>query len=257
MTAAVSGDRDSWLRQLHGDPGRPAPVALVCFPHAGGSASYFLAFGRSAPAWLDVWAVQYPGRQDRRTEPLIDTEPELTAHIVRAMTPWRAGTLAFFGHSMGAVLAFEAARRLHAETDTEVVRLFASGRRAPSRHRPDAIHLSTDRVLLAQVQALGGTHAPILDDPELWEMVRPALRNDYRLIERYRGAPDARVHCPITVLVGDDDPMTTVSEAEAWSEHTTATAETVLFPGGHFYLESSSARLAKEVFSRLEPPAGR
>lgn len=248
-------DRDQWLRQLHGDAARPAPVALVCFPHAGGAASYFFRFGRSAPAWLDVWAVQYPGRQDRRTEPMIDDEPELTEHIFRALTPWRGGALTFFGHSMGAVLAFETARRLGTATGTRVVRLFASGRRAPSRYRPGTVHLSGDQALLAELRSLGGTNAMVLEDPELRDMVLPAVRNDYRLIERYRGSPAARVDCPITVLVGNDDPMTSIEEAEAWATHTTSTAETILFPGGHFYLENSSARLAKEVFSRLEPYA--
>jgi pyochelin biosynthetic protein PchC len=199
--------------------------------------------------------VQYPGRQDRRAEPLIDSEPALTEQIVRAMTPWRGGTLALFGHSMGAVLAFETARRLHADTGTRVVHLFASGRRAPSRHRAEAVHRAGDRALLAELRSLGGTNAQFLDDVEVQQMILPAVRNDYRLIECYRGSPEARVDCPITVLVGDDDPMTSLEEAEAWAAHTTSATETIRFPGGHFYLEQRSAELARTVFAVLEPYA--
>lgn len=252
MTAAAF-DRDRWLRLLRGEQSRPAPAAFVCFPHAGGSASYFAEFARLAPPWVDVWAVQYPGRQDRRAEPLLDNEPALTAAIVRAMTPWRAVPTAFFGHSMGAVLAFEVARR----SSVAPVRLFASGRRAPSSFRPEEqIHLTDDAGLVNELRAMGGPNTRLLDDLEIRAMVLPAVRNDYRLIERYRGAADARVDCPITVLVGEDDPRTSRAEADAWAAHTTAGAETVVFPGGHFYLEGRWSRVGEELFKRLEPYVG-
>ncbi|GGO97776.1 thioesterase II family protein [Wenjunlia tyrosinilytica] len=231
-------DDGLWCRRFH--PAQDAADRLVCFPHAGGSASFYFPVSAALSPRVDVLAVQYPGRQDRRSEPIVDDIGTLADRIHEALKAWADRPLTFFGHSMGAVLAFEVARRL--ERDGEgPVRLFASGRRAPSRHRDENVHKRDDDGLIAELRAMSGTDSRLLGDDELLRMILPALRGDYRAVETYRSEPGAAVRCPITALVGDADPKTTLEEAEGWEEHTTGSFGLSVFPGGHFYLSSRSA----------------
>lgn len=103
-------DNGLWIRRFHPRP--DGDVRLVCLPHAGGSASFFFPVSQAMPPSVDVLCVQYPGRQDRRAEPVIDSIPDLADQVFAALLPWADRPLAFFGHSMGATLAFEVARRL-------------------------------------------------------------------------------------------------------------------------------------------------
>ncbi|MCX4750305.1 alpha/beta fold hydrolase [Kitasatospora sp. NBC_01287] len=236
MTTPVV-DSALWIRNYH--PAPQARARLVCFPHAGGSASYYFPVSAALSPELDVFAVQYPGRQDRRADPFIDTIDELADVIHLALTPTvrDGGPFAFFGHSMGSVLAFEVARRFEERDGISPAAVFASGRRAPSRLREENVHLRDDAGIIKEMRNLGGTDSRVLGDPELLAMVLPAIRNDYRAVERYSRGTDARIAAPIVVLTADDDPRTTVEEARAWSDHTTGTSELHTFTGGHFYLE--------------------
>ncbi|WP_405876744.1 alpha/beta fold hydrolase [Streptomyces sp. NBC_01136] len=229
---------DLWIRRF-----RPAPEAserLVCFPHAGGSASFYVPVAAALAPGVDVVAVQYPGRQDRRLEPGLTSVAELADRVAEALGSWDDRPLTFFGHSMGAVVAFEVARRME-RAGSGPVRLFASGRRAPSRTRDETVHTLGDDGLVAELRALSGTDARFLEDEELLRMVLPAIRSDYTAVETYLAAPGDTVRCPVTVLVGDSDPKTSLEEARAWGGHTLGGSELRIFPGGHFYLSDRSA----------------
>ncbi|MFH9177311.1 thioesterase II family protein [Streptomyces albogriseolus] len=228
-----------------------ADVRLVCLPHAGGSASFYFPLSKSLPPAVDVLAVQYPGRQDRRHEPNIDSLPELADRIFEAIRHLDDRPLALFGHSMGAVLAYEVALRLQDAGLPAPVRLFVSGRRAPSRDRDERLHLGSDEHLLAEVRKLGGPHAALLAEPDVRDMIMPALRGDYRAVESYRCASGRRLECPVTVLTGDSDPRVSVDEATAWEEHTNGPTELEVFPGGHFFLLDQNARLTRLLANRL------
>jgi surfactin synthase thioesterase subunit len=161
-----------------------------------------------------------------------------------------SGPIALFGHSMGAALAFEVARRLE-RAGQPPVRLFASGSRAPSLERPEGIHELDDDGLVKELVRLGGTDPRLLADREMLDLMLPAIRADYTAIETYRAARDARVDCPITVLVGDDDPNTSGDQATAWARHTTADCDVRTYPGGHFYLFDHIPQIAEEVSKML------
>ncbi|MFC4907623.1 thioesterase II family protein [Actinomadura gamaensis] len=248
MTETIATGRDpendTWIRRFHRVP--EAGLRLVCFPHAGGSASFYFpvsnALRRSASlaGRVEVLAVQYPGRQDRRNDPPITDLGELADRVTEALGPYADRPLAFFGHSMGATIAFETARRLEAKGSGPVA-VVASGRRAPSRHRAESVHRRDDAGVIAELRALSGTDASLLEDEELLRMFLPAVRADYTAIETYRGEPGATLACPITVFTGDADPHVTLDEAEAWRAHTTGAFELRVFEGGHFYLTSSPA----------------
>lgn len=231
--SSPTADDGLWCRRFH-----PAPDAdrrLVCFPHAGGSASFYHPVSAALSPGVDVIAVQYPGRQDRRREPAIDDICLLADQIADALGTWSDRPLTFFGHSMGALVAFEVARRLERNGDGPL-RLFASGRRAPSMYRDEQVHRRDDDGLIAELRALSGTDSRVLDDDEMLRMVLPALRSDYKAVETYRSEPASAVRCPVTVLVGDDDPKTSLDEARSWDAHTTGDFDLRVFPGGHFYL---------------------
>ncbi|WP_225828614.1 thioesterase II family protein [Streptomyces naphthomycinicus] len=233
MTTLTEQDR-RWIRRYHPRP--DAAARLVCLPHAGGSAPFYRPVSAGMPASVDVLAVQYPGRQDRRDEPCLTSIQELADHVTSVLLPWTDRPLLLFGHSMGATLGFEVARRLECDHGVVPHALFVSARRAPSCPRDETVHLRDDDGLVEEVRRLSGTDAAILDDDELIRMALPAIRADYRAAETYVCAPGPKLRCPVVSLVGDDDPKVTVDEARAWERHTNASCEFHVFPGGHFYL---------------------
>lgn len=233
--------RGLWLRSYH-----PAPDAarnLLCFPHAGGSAGFFFAWSQELAPARDVRAVQYPGRQDRLDEPLVDSVDEIADRVHAAAAEWIAERpTVLFGHSMGAAVAYEVARR------APVAALVVSGRRAPSAVREEFVHLGDDDALVAEVRTLGAAGTDLLDEPELRAMFLPALRSDYRAIETYQVSPrHTRVAAPITVLTGAADDRVTAAEASAWAEHTTAGCTVETFSGGHFFLEEHRTEILDRV----------
>ncbi|MEU9233177.1 thioesterase II family protein [Streptomyces subrutilus] len=240
-----------WVRRSH--PAPKAKVRLVCLPHAGGSASFYFPVSKALAPAVEVLAIQYPGRQDRRHEPNIPSIPDMADQIFAAVRPLDDRPLALFGHSMGAVLAYEVALRMQDAGLSSPVRLFTSGRRAPSCRRDERIPVESDEQLVAELRKLSGTDATMLADPELLEMIMPAIRSDYDAVLSYQYEPGRKLDCPVTVLTGDSDPRVTVDEAAAWEHHTTGPTDLHVLPGGHFYLVNQNERVIGLLAERLVP----
>ncbi|MFI7665478.1 thioesterase II family protein [Nocardia sp. NPDC049526] len=240
---------NSWLRRLS-----PAPAAeshkLICFPHAGGSAISFGPLAECVGPEYEVFAVQYPGRQDRRREPLVGNIPDLVDGLLPELTAavGDAKDFSLFGHSMGSVVAFEACRRLEQELGASARVLFASGRRAPSAPLPELrAHLLSDRELCEHLVQFGGTPSALLEDPEFRELILSIVRNDYRAIETYECSADAMVSSPIVAIVGDRDPDASLTEIEVWGSHTSGSFFAESFPGGHFFIDSNCRPVAQLI----------
>ncbi|MFJ3584791.1 thioesterase II family protein [Streptomyces sp. NPDC090127] len=247
--AVASLPSSPWIRCFHPKPA--ASHTLVCFPHAGGSASYYYGLSAALDPDVELLVVQYPGRENRLFEEPAASVAELADGVYGALRPRLRRRPAFFGHSMGGVVAFEVARRLESDGDGGGVpagdlapyALVASASSAPSVRtaRPavaDSAHgeAEADDAVLARIMGLGGTRTDVGENPELVRLVLPAIRADLRALAAYRVAEGAAVRCPVTVFVADADPDVPPEEAYAWAGHSTAGSSVHVFEGDHFYL---------------------
>jgi surfactin synthase thioesterase subunit len=232
----------------------PAEIGLVCFPHAGGAASYYYPLSQGLASCVEVLALQYPGRQDRGAEPCITNLPRLADHIVGELSFWQDRPLAFFGHSMGSIVAFEVARLLERGVGQGPIRLFASGYPAPGRLPGGSVHLRDDAGLVAELLAAGGTSPELLDYPDILQGLLSPMRGDYTAIETHSCWPDPPLACPVTALVGDHDFYTTAKDAQAWRHSTTGGFELHTYPGGHFYLDERWPDVTEVITRALTRP---
>ncbi|WP_405825095.1 alpha/beta fold hydrolase [Streptomyces sp. NBC_00838] len=246
--AAAPAATSPWIIRFH-----PVPeprVRLVCFPHAGGSASYYFPVSRVLSSAAEVLVLQYPGRQDRRDTPFIDNITELADAVTAELRGGPDVPTALFGHSMGATLAFEVARRLERHGEKPLA-LFASGRRAPAEVKDEGLHKSSDAELIDHVARLSGTGMEVLRDPDIVRMVLPVLRSDYRAAETYRYQPGEKLTCPVYALTGDNDPQVSTDEADAWTHYTDGPFEKKVFDGGHFFFTTGPEKPLAYVAERL------
>ncbi|MCX4695647.1 thioesterase II family protein [Streptomyces sp. NBC_01408] len=238
-----------WIRTFY--PAPQARMRLLCLPHAGGSATAYFALSRELAPEVEVLAVQYPGRQDRRNEPLLDSIEELRDGVAEALTPWLDRPIALFGHSMGAVLAYEVARLLCQDGGTLPAHLFVSGRGNPAQGVNMPLDELDDRAMITALDNLGGTDIGLLADEDVLRMVAPAIRSDYRAVRTYRHTPGPLLPCPVTALVGDADAMAPVEEVDKWRAYTSADFRLKVFQGGHFYLSKQFHKVGELVYDRL------
>lgn len=224
-------------------PAASAPLLLICFPHAGGSASSFRQWSDFLDSSeVELAVIQYPGREDRFAEPLINNMPELLYALQHALVPHLKGRrFAFLGHSMGGAVAHELAQLL-AALSLQPELLIISGRQPPEFHKLDSrIHLSSDKHILEELVRLSSNNQTLCQHPELAEVLLPIIRNDYRLVETYRPQPARPLSCPIMVLSGEEDSELPLSQAQAWVSCTTEECIVHRFPGDHFFIASQRA----------------
>lgn len=210
-------------------------LVLICLPHAGGSASVFRPW-QSASERLDMVAVQLPGRENRFGEPARRSLTELLDELVPAITGLAGGRYAFFGHSMGALLAFEVAQRLRHLRSPAPEAMFVSGCPAPylSTGGRDPVYDLPEPELIEWLDKVEGISAEVREYPELLKLMLPTLRADLEIVDTYQYEERPPLGCPIHVLMGVDDPEVTPAEAKAWRDHTSGDFGLVPMRGGHF-----------------------
>jgi surfactin synthase thioesterase subunit len=223
---------------------------LYVFPHAGGSAQYYVPFAKAFSTDVKCIAVQYPGRRGTHDLASFTSICELADQIWRMLSRGDQSNeeLAFFGHSMGALVAFEVARR-YEQTGNPIAALFVSACAAPGRIGYDYIP-DSDRGLLDAVSEMTGANPEFLEDKEFAERILPTLRG-LKAIANYECAPDATVSCPIYAFLGDADEVATYEKVMGWSERTTAGFNARVFAGHHFYLNDHLRALVDDVEGRL------
>ena len=240
----------NWFSSLDERPG--AKVRLFCFPHAGAGASAFR--GWRLPAEIAVCPVMLPGRESRIAETPFDSMAPLVEALSQSVGPHLERPFVFFGHSMGAVIAFELARSLRRTGRPLPLYLLVSGARAPQFRRG---HVPppppSDTELLDQLRHLDGTPREVLGNDELMRMMLPAMRADTTLYRNYIYVEEPPLACPIRAYGGSDDPNISRAQLEAWAAETTADFKLRMFPGGHFYLNSNQAEFLAALAEDLQP----
>lgn len=216
---------------------------LFCFPYAGGGASFYRAWPDTGAHGFQVAPVQLPGREELFLEPLHDSvdqaADDLAGKIARSLGP--SDEVSLFGHSFGAVLAFEVARRL--VDFRPPIHLVVSGSANPVTPLPrEAADLDDDQ-FVARVEMLAGYTHPALADPDLRDIVLPALRADVALHESYVAEDPRPIPVPITVVRGATDHIVSAEDCVAWEAVTSERCDQVELPGGHMYLVDDSAPL--------------
>jgi len=233
---------DAWFQI--GPTSEQVEFRMFCFPYAGGAALMFKKWRDFLPPTVQVIPVELPGRGARLREPPFVGLPALIEELEAVIWPLLDKPFVFFGHSMGAIIAFELARFLRRKYGHEPQALFVAGRRAPQilKREPVTFNLPKD-AFIEELIKLEGTPKEVVEHVELMELMIPLLRADFQLVQTYEYITDTPLQCPIIVYGGLQDYETPREMLLPWKELTCSRFALHMLPGDHFFLRSSQAQL--------------
>lgn len=246
-----------WFQRTHA--AGQVELRMFCFPYAGGTAAVYRTWADCLPRTVQVIPVELPGRGHRLKEAPFLSVPPLIDVLAEAIQPLIDTPFVFFGHSMGAVIAFELARRLSHDREIEPQALFVSGRQGPPvpDTEPPTYLLPRDQ-FIEELGRLEGTPKEVLEHAELMELMIPLLRADFQLIQTYEYVSGIPLRCPIIAYGGLEDRDVSREDLLPWKEMTSSTFALHMLPGDHFFLRSSQTLLLRllaqglrEVIARL------
>ncbi|GAB3579657.1 alpha/beta fold hydrolase [Amycolatopsis endophytica] len=194
-------------------------------------------------------AVQYPGREDRITEAGQEDARTTAAAVADALAGLAERPTILFGHSLGALIAYETARTLGGHAPAHLV---VSGRRAPADEVGGDLHRQDDDALVDELDRLGGVGTELLRDPAVRPVFLPSIRADFRVAETYRHRHGPPLTCPVTAVIGTEDTEVDAVQAGRWAETTRGPFTLHTLPGGHFYLLPRQAAV-HDLLRRLSP----
>lgn len=227
-------------------------LRLFCFPYAGGGASVFRQWGQKLPLEIEACPVYLPGRESRLNEPLYTELDPLVTALSEALQPHLDIPYAFFGHSLGGLLAFELARHLQAQQQIGPQHLFVSAHRAPQLPlKRTPIRALPDAEFRKALFKIGGTPAAVLAHEELMELLTPIIRADFTIYETYRYRPGAPLTCPLTAFGGTQDHLVSRAELEPWREQTSNTFTLTMLNGEHFFVQSAQDDIIRLIVQSM------
>lgn len=237
---------NKWL--LQGVCQQATHLRLFCFPHAGGNANNYIHWQNHLSPGIQLNVLQLPGRTSRMQETPVQSMDELVTAIVEGISPYLDKPFAFFGHSMGAIVAYEVCQRLRSLNKPLPRQLMVSSCRGPSVPRPYAdIHALPFDDLLSALQDLNGTPSEALANRELMAMMEPSIRADFKVIETRVYTEQAPLDLPITALGGKQDSSVSTQDLQAWKQHTDAGFWLKLYDGDHFYHVGHEQALLRQI----------
>lgn len=238
-----------WVFKKSGNPG--AEVRLICFHYAGGNASWYDKWEEKCKGAFELMAIQLPMRGARFEEKMPETMEELAEWFIRDCRRLFDKPFILFGHSMGALLAYETAYQLKRDMDISPQMLVISACEAPFEaeiERNDySARTAPDDKLLEVLENYGQTNSELLEYPEFLEYYLPIVRQDFCICERYSRIPDIRLKCRLMVLRGTDDISVSDSSCDRWKDYTESSVQQYKFSGGHFYAEDHIEELMELI----------
>ncbi|CAG2160778.1 thioesterase II family protein [Cupriavidus numazuensis] len=226
-------------------------LSLLCLPCAGASASMYLRWRRLLPRWIEVHAVELPGRGARLGEPFVEDFGQLVAKLCIEQDAALRGNFALFGHSMGALLAHGITRRLRALGRPLPRAVVASGSPAPTRREDRHFPAKHDDAgLIADLRRQGGTPEEVFASEELMRITLDALGADYRVCESFSRGSGTHLPVPLHVLAGRDDDIAP-ERVEAWSIENVGPFTLDWFDGGHFFIREHEPLVVATLAQRL------
>src|SRR5690349_11525411 len=247
----VSRITSPWIVQPKPNPN--AAMRLFCFPYAGGAPHIYRDWPDNLPPFIEVCAVQLPGRGNRLREQSYTSFKTLVPDAATALRPLMDRPFAFFGHSMGALAAFEVARVLRDCGNRQPEILFVSGSRAPQLPREGMkTHDLPDDEFIEELRRLNGTPEEVLDHPELLEIVLPLVRTDFAVTESYEYVEQPPLNRPLIVFGGLADTEVGRERLEPWSRQTSDRFKLVMLPGDHFFLHSQQRTMLNMIARELQ-----
>ncbi|HEV7881033.1 thioesterase II family protein [Bradyrhizobium sp.] len=249
----------NWIRNPPREDSDVAEAAfkLICFHHGGGGASSFNGWYRLLPPSIDMFRVQLPGREDRLEEGLIGNIDGVLRGLVPQLAPLLDGPTVFYGHSLGAIVAFEAVRRVRRDGHRLPEALFVSGRRAPHlplSHAPFGLAIEDD--LIGYLASMGGMPDALLKRAHWRNQLFPIVREDLNISDLYVYRQEAPLPCPITFFAGGSDPWVKPAERQDWQVHTASKFRLIELAGGHFFSREEQAIIVAEIIGSLRHHAG-
>ena len=241
---------DRWIERTASRT--PPRFRLFCFPYAGGSAGVFRNWADEMGPNVEVCAIRLPGRERRYSEPAFRTSAQVVESLLPVLQPLLDLPFVMFGHSMGALLAYETARGILTSSGVEPRALVVSAHRAPdlpSRKR-NLYDLPRDE-LIAEVKALNGTPAEVFEHEDLIELVLPMLRSDLELVETYTRPAGPVLSCPVIAMGGSQDPDITPEDLADWRSVTTGPFKSMMFAGDHFFINGARASFLNTMRQEL------
>jgi medium-chain acyl-[acyl-carrier-protein] hydrolase len=237
---------NSWVRPLKLNPN--PQLRLFCFPHAGGGASLFRLWHKSLPAAIEVCPIQLPGRESRvRERPYTDLI-EMVEDLYRVLLPALDFPFVFFGHSLGALVAFELSRLIRKRDGILPAHLIVAA--CPAPHSPDQhppVHHLPRREFIDSLKQMEGTPEEVFKDPGLIDFFLPLLRADFTVYETYLYYRDTPLDCPISAYGGLGDDGVTEESLRQWGDQTNSTFIKRMFPGNHYFLRDNPRELFQAV----------
>lgn len=227
--------KSPWFNSRSSNPA--AQIRLFCFPYAGGGEAAYRTWKQYIRDTIEVVPVQLPGRGSRLAERAFTRLRPLVIVLSDCLASEIDRPFAFFGHSMGGLIAFELARQLRRERRPQPVHLFVSAKCCPPRAEILPAPELSDAQLIDALRQYEGTPAEVLADVELMKLLLPAIRADMEVCNTYVCDPEPPLNCPITVFGGLEDHVSGRSCLEGWRSHTTGPFTVRMFPGGHFFIQ--------------------
>jgi medium-chain acyl-[acyl-carrier-protein] hydrolase len=245
--------KNKWIIRFQKNNLHPPALRLFCFPFAGGGASVYRTWQSTLPEQIEVCAIQLPGRENRIGDPLIERLTPLVDVLYDEITGWLDFPYAFFGHSMGAKIAFELACRLVKKGYPTPHYLFLAGSRPPHIAEPFLRHRLPDQALMDELRILAGTDESVIQNEMLMEMYLPILRADFALDETHLSQKKQRLSVPMAVFGGDRDRDLDHSDLARWRECSSGDFHLQMFSGDHFFVKSRKKELLTTLVTLLQP----